>query len=202
MTNSRRRSFLKSSAGLVSGLAISGCRPESTATSEAAAETLPRATLDALAEIVLPESALGADGVSRVVEGFGEWLAGFEPVAERNHAYLWTDEIHYGPPDPAPRFRAELEALELESTKRHETSFTDLTRGERRAILERQLPKDAPRDLPYAGDATHVALGLLAYFYQTSEANDLGHQAAIERQTCRGLDTAPDEPAALAPRRG
>ena len=29
------------------------------------------------------------------------------------------------------------------------------------------------------------------------EANDLGHGAAIEKQTCRGLDTGPDEPKPL-----
>lgn len=202
MTDSRRRRFLKSSAGLVSGLAMTRCAPERATPPLATAEGLDRSTLEAVARLVLPREALGDEGVSRVVEGFEAWLEGFEPVAEMNHPYLWTDEILYGPPDPGPSWRSQLEALELEAQKRHEARFESVSPEEQRAILDHQLPRGLDSDLPRTGEAPHVAVGLLAYFYNTSEASDLGYRAAIEKQTCRGLDSAPDEPAPLGSNRG
>jgi len=196
MANAPRRRFLKSSAGLVSGLALSSCTPGERA-APAVGPVLDRTTLDALAEVVLPKTALGESGVGRVVAGFVAWLDGFEPVAERNHPYLWTDDILYGPADPGPQWASQLSALELESDKRHGMRFPELSASERHSILSNQLPGNLESDLPYAGDAAHVAVGLLAYFYQTPEANDLAYGAAIEKQTCRGLDTGPDEPAPL-----
>lgn len=178
-------------------MAATGCAPSAETVTTTSSSRLDRATLEAVGRIVLPVQALGDDGVSTVLDEFEAWVKDFEPVAELDHPYLWTDEIRYGPPDPAPRWASQLEALELEATKRHGASYAELDAAERKAILERQLPSDVGSDLPYAGEATHVAVGLLAYFYRTSRAHDLGYEAVIEKQTCRGLDTGPDEPAPL-----
>lgn len=197
MTNQRRRRFLKSSAGIVSGLTLSHCAPESRVVDETVGTGLELDTLEAVGRVVLPKSALGDEGVQRVVRGFVSWLEGFEPVAERNHPYLWTDEILYGPPDPGPQWASQLEALDLEAQKRRGTSFADLSDDDQRYVLGNQMPSDSKGELPYAGDAPHVAIGLLSYFYRTTEATDLAYGAAIEKQTCRGLDTGPDEPGPL-----
>ena len=202
MSHEDRRLFLKKSATIVSGLAAASCTPPRDAApletpSLDNLDSLHRTTLDAVGRVVLPKGALGDEGVTRVLDDFVKWLDGFEPVAELPHHYLWNDEIAYGPPDPAPLWRSQLEALELEAQKRHGSSFGAVDVPLQEAILHRQLPREKPQDLPYAGDAPHVAIGLLAYFYRTSEANDLGHGAAIEKQTCRGLDTGPDEPKPL-----
>ena len=120
-----RRRFLKQSAALVSsmaGMAASTCAPSSEApssVSSASSREIERTTLEALGRIVLPKRVLGDEGVSSVLNGFADWLSGFEAVAERDHPYLWTDEITYGPPDPAPHWRSQLEALELEAKKRY-----------------------------------------------------------------------------------
>jgi len=202
VSDERRRRFLKQSAALVSsmaglaGVAASSCAPSSESASDASS-SLDGTTLEAVGRIVLPRKALGDDGVSSVVDDFGAWLSGFEAVAELDHPYLWTDEIAYGPPDPAPRWASQLEALDLEAKKRHGSRYVDLSDEEQRAILDRHLPKGLGPELPYAGEAPHVAIGILAYFYRTSKANDLGYGAGIEKQTCRGLDTGPDEPAPL-----
>jgi hypothetical protein len=132
--------------------------------------------------------------VRRVLDGFLKWLDELEPVAELDHAYIWTDDILYGPPDPAPLWNAQLEALELESQKRHGAAFEELAADQQQAVLAHQLPKDVPARLPDPASAPHVALGLLAYFYQTSEANDLCYQKSIEQYTCRGLDSVSIEP--------
>jgi hypothetical protein len=158
--------------------------------------SIPLDTLDALGSIVLPEKSLGSEGVKKVVAGFRKWLEGFEPVAELDHVYIATDEILYGPPDPQPAFRAQLEALDLESEKKHDASFHAIPREAQEAILRRQLPPKLDADLPEPARAPHVAIGLLAYFYQTSEANDLCYERAIEKTTCRGVESGAIEPPA------
>ena len=115
-------------------------------------------------------------------------------VAELDHAYIWTDDILYGPPHPGPLWNAQLEALSLEAEKRHGVAFLDLSRADQESLVRRQIPNDLPPGLPDPARAPHVALGLLAYFYQTSEANDLCYEARIERFTCRGLESSSSEP--------
>ncbi len=195
MTDNSRRSFMKTGAALASALTLPSCVPESSQdTPRGPAAESP--TLAAVAGIVLPASSLGEEGVRRVVEGFWKWLDEFEPVAELDHAYIFTDEILYGPPDPEPMWRAQLEALELEAGKRHGASFAAIPREEQEAILRRQLPVHLGTGLPDPASAPHVALGLLAYFYQTSEANDLCYERGIERTTCRGIESGASEPPA------
>lgn len=50
------------------------------------------------------------------------------------------------------------------------------------------------------GEAGHVAVALLAFFYGTSEATDLCYQAGIGKETCRSLSSAPEKPAPLRKR--
>jgi len=195
MADVPRRRFLKASAGVVSGLALASCGEKTPQTVQPAA-VLDRTTLDALARIALPYGALGDAGMTRAVDGFLTWLAGFEPVAERDHGY-GTADIAYGPPHPAPLWSSQLEALNIEADKRYATPYAVLDPIRQRQILERQLPGHLPEDLPYAGAATHVAIGLIAWFYATPEANDLVLQAKVGRQACRGLDSAPQKPEPL-----
>ena len=195
MADIPRRRFLKGSAGIVSGLAIGACAQDAPP-GETETPGLDRAVLLALAMIVLPRTALGDAGVLRVTGDFLEWLEGFEPVTERNHPY-YSSEINYGPPDPAPLWGAQLEALNIEAQQRFDSGFPQLGNDQQTAILDRQLPKNIPQDLPFAGNASHVAIGLNAYFYATAEANDLALRAQIHRQTCRGLESGMHKPAPL-----
>jgi len=195
MSQSARRTFMKRTVALASAWALPSCAPE--ASKQKPAASVGRAeTLFALAGIVLPAASLGEEGVRRVLDGFRKWLDELEPVAELDHAYIFTDEILYGPPDPEPLWTAQLEALELEAEKRHEASFVAIPREGQEAILRRQLRQSPGPGLPDPARAPHVALGLLAYFYQTGEANDLCYDRAIERTTCRGVDSGASEPPA------
>ena len=187
-----RRRFLKGSAAAISALALKGCAPvEQTAEKRGA---LPSDVLEAVALVALPVTALGEDGVKRVVAEFTRWLGELEPVAELDLPYLSTDEIQYGPPDPAPLWSSQLQALDIEAQKRHATPYVDLPRDRQEWILRGQLPEPASPGFPPAARAPHVVIGVLAFFYASSEANDLAYRAAIEKWTCRGLDTAPDRP--------
>lgn len=187
-----RRTFLKQSASLFSALAAARCAPDRPARPVDAA--LDTAQLEALADAVLPVSQLGADGVRRVAAAFLSWLKRFEPVTEQPHGY-GSAEVRYGPPDPAPRWAAQLEALDLEAERRHGQSFAALPVTARRDLIAAQLGRDG--DLPRPARAEHIAVGLLAYFYGTSEATDLCYRARIGRETCRGLEVLPEEPAPL-----
>ena len=134
--------------------------------------------------------------VSGIVKETTPGLEGFEPVTERNHPY-YSSEINYGPPDPAPLWGAQLEALNIEAQQRFDLGFQQLGEDRQTAILDRQLPANIPADLPFAGSASHVAIGLNAYFYATAEADDLALRAQVHRQTCRGLESGTHRPAPL-----
>lgn len=195
MADNPRRRFLKTSAIVVSGFAI-GSNAREPETGATAPGRIDGATLDALARIVLPRQALGDAGITRAVDGFLTWLDGFEPVSERDHPYD-SAEIHYGPPDPAPLWRAQLDALNIEAGKRYAAVYTEIGEARQTQILKNQLPGHLPDDMPYAGEAAHVAIGLLGWFYATPEANDLALQAKVGKYTCRGLESGADEPAPL-----
>lgn len=221
MTNRDRRDFLKKSAAAAAALGIAttdsaaqhdgeAAEPRTPATpdattptataSPAAPQSTAAATLRATGAAVLPIAALGDAGVERVVTAFEAWIDGFEPVAEMPHGYLSRGlaEINYGPPHPGPRWASQIEALQLEAEKRHRTSFAALTVDQRRALIEGQLERGEYDRLPNPAEARHVALGLLAFFYDSSEANDLCYRAAIGRHMCRGLSGLGDAPQPLA----
>ncbi len=216
MTDTDRRDFLKKSAAAAAALGISGTEAAATqATNQAAnqATAPPAETLRAIGAAVLPAGDLGPDGTERVVTDFEAWIEGFEPVAEMPHGYLnrGLSNIRYGPPHPGPRWAAQVEALELEAGKRHSSAFAELSIDERRALIQGQLGRDELGRLPSPGQARHVAVGLMAFFYAGSEATDLCYRASIGRFKCRGLGTLGREPRPLvarptprpsAPRRG
>lgn len=187
-----RRRFLKASTGVVSGLALGACGDERQAETSVPSG-LPRPTLEALGRIVLPRSALGNAGVTRIIDELLAWLDGFEPVSELDHPYD-SGEILYGPPHPEPLWGAQLEALDIEANKRFGLPYAAIGEARQVETLERQLPDHLPKDMPYAGEATHVAIGLAAWFYATPEANDLALQARVGKYSCRGLAGSPDKP--------
>lgn len=199
MTDHKKRRFMKQSVAFASGLVFSrgAVTRQQGAVASQASQSLDPAVLEAVGRIVLPMSSLGEKGLGGVLLRFDRWLRGLEPVAEFEHPYLWTDEIQYGPSHPGPLWASQLEALKLEAQKRYGRPYTELPQQEQERILRRQLPKDVPAEIPPAESAPHVAIGVLAFFYSSSQANDLCYRAAIERHTCRGLDAAPERPAPL-----
>lgn len=195
MTDTDRRDFIKKSVAAAAALGVAG--------SEAAAsqdDRTPAETLRAIGAAVLPVADLGPGGVDRVVSNFEAWVDGFEPVAEMPHGYLHRGraDIRYGPPDPEPRWSAQIEALELEAERRHRSTFAALSIEDRRALIQGQMGRDELERLPRPGQARHVAVGLMAFFYASSEATDLCYRASIGRFKCRGLATLGAEPPPLA----
>ncbi len=192
---SDRRTFLKQGAASAVGLlTLAGCEPPDRG--GAAEAGLDPSLLGAVADVVLP-TELGADGRTSVVDAFTAWLAGYEPVPELMHGY-GSQEIRYGPGDPAPRWASQLGALEIEARKRWGTGFAEASMERRREMVRGQLDAAELRRLGNATRVDHVAAALLAYWLATPDATNRCYGRAISPQTCRPLAASTDQPAALA----
>lgn len=194
-----RRAFLRRSVTAASAAAL-GCRPDAggdTAPLEGGARELDPEILLAAATVALP-SELGPEGIERATRGFTAWLAGYAPVSERVHGY-GSQEIRYGPPDPAPRWGAQLDALDREARARTGTAFAALDPDGRRELLAGALADAGGPlpDRPGALEAEHVVVGLLGWFYGSPEATDLCYGRRIDPLSCRPLSASADLPPPL-----
>lgn len=139
------------------------------------------ATMRALAMAILP-SELGADGAARVARDFQKWIDGYRENVEVVHGY-GTSALEVTKPSPRAKWAAQLESLRKSGVSKE--GIAKLLENER---LDR---------IPDVASAPHVALGLLAFFYDSSEANDMCHEARIGRETCRPLSAASRRPLRL-----
>ena len=195
---SSRRRFLTRSGAVVAAVAA----PAGVAAAQESgspSRELDVSLLGALAEAILPEE-IGSDGVADALRDFITWTGGFEPVAELPHPYLSSVEVQYGPPHPAPRWAAQLQALDLLATKRHGAGLSELPVGKRRALIVADLERhDAGEDFPRPAYAGHVAVGFLARFYSRPVAADLAYGVRINAAACRDLASGAARPAPIEP---
>ncbi len=161
----------------------------------AAVATLDPAGLRVLAGAVLP-SELGPQGVERVVAGFERWLAGYREGAELLHGY-GTGEIRTAGPSPALRWSSQLERLRAAARSSFHRSFPELTPAQRQGLVREALLGQRLGGLPQLDRAPHLAVGLLAFFYQSPEAADLCYGVAIGRNSCRPLALSREAPLPL-----
>jgi len=150
------------------------------------------ATLDALAEVVLP-SALGNAGVRRAAAAFREWGTGYRENAELNHGY-GTSRLRSSGPTPLTRWTQQLDALDSAARAEHKKPFRDLSLTDRVALVRQALEGQRVDRMPAVGEATHVAIALLSHFYESPTATDLCYQAQIGRSTCRRLADSSRKP--------
>jgi hypothetical protein len=196
-----RRSFLARIAGMLAALPLIDrqvarfARPSSSAT----AAQPNAAQLAALAAAVLP-AELGAAGASRAVADFQRWMDGYRPGAEVNHGY-GTARISHLEADLRPQWRSQLRALDADARRTGAQSFAALSVEQRQAIVRTALAGERGESLPGPLAARHVALALLAHFYESPVATDLCYESQIGRQQCRPLAAQSERPVALG-RRG
>jgi hypothetical protein len=153
--------------------------------------------LRALGAAVLP-SELGKAGLERTVAGFERWLAGYREGVELVHGY-GTGEIRVTGPSPAVRWANQLREL-AGAAEQQGVSFDRLELPARQARVRAALQRGGQRldALPQIDRATHLSLGLLAFFYGSPEASDLCYQARIGNQTCRPLAGSGERPLPLS----
>lgn len=197
-----RRSFLVQASALLAAAstatAVTACDPppvrDGVAAGRRSGSRLASPTLDALADAVLPEQ-LGPGGRQSAVTQFVTWADEFEPVAQEMLGYGYAD-IRYLPSDPVPGWIAQLDGLERLARTRGAT-FATLPVADRRALLDRVIPRSESDALPAPLTAPHVALALLAHWASSTEAWDLALGVQVQRDRCRSLATTADQPRPL-----
>jgi hypothetical protein len=200
-----RRAFLARLAGVLAVVPVlsrhlSGPRHVHAAHSSSSSASQPNGTLlAALGAAVLP-AELGAEGTRLAVADFQRWMDGYRPGAEANHGY-GTGTIQRLPADPRPRWRTQLAVLDADARRAHGRSFPALTLANRQAIVRAALTAERGESLPTAASARHIAVAMLAHFYDSTTATDLCYEARIGRQQCRLLAAGAQQPVPLT-RRG
>jgi hypothetical protein len=126
-------------------------------------------------------------------------MTSYQPGAEANHGY-GTGKIERLPADPRPAWRAQLEALDAEARRNGGQSFAMLSRERRQSLVRAALAVDRGESFPNPLLARHIALALLAHFYDSAAASDLCYDAEIGRQQCRPLSAQREQPVALGRR--
>jgi len=177
-----RRTFL---AALASTVPLSVIVRRAHAASVAHVESDP-ATLDALAEVVLPASALGRAALTKEVAAFRAWGAGYREGAEVVHGY-GTSRLRMLGPTPMTRWATQLDELDAQAKAKHQRAFRELALGDRADLVRSALQGQRLDRMPGVADASHVSLALLAHFYDSPAATDLCYEAKIGKQTCRPL---------------
>jgi hypothetical protein len=149
-------------------------------------------TLRSLGAAVLPRS-LGRDATDAIVGRFQAWQRGYRPGADRGHGYGVT-RLLSAPPAPGASHAVQLAALERAARAKGAASFERLDAEDQRGLLDAALQAAEVERLPDRPDGRHVASDLMAFFYRSTEANDLCYRAEIGKDTCRGLADSPERP--------
>lgn len=152
-------------------------------------------TLTALAEVMLP-SELGAPGAARIASDFRRWMSGYHEHAELTHGY-GTSRLRYTGPTPVTRWTSQLDALDAAARRQFDGSFASIQKPRREQLVRAALAGTRLHGMPAIADAEHVAVALIAFFYDSPEATDLCYEAAIGPRACRPLATSSAPPAPL-----
>lgn len=191
-----RRDLLKS---IAAATALPALARADAAAQSAPADLTPAhiATLRALAEVVLP-SSLGADGRDEAVRRFVTWVRGYKAGADRGHGYGNSQLSPPTGPSPALKYPAQFDALDAAARAKGAATFAALPAAGRRAVVEAAL--NEPRrvtQLPSRPNGNSLVADFMGLFFNGADARDLAYNAAIGRDTCRGLDGSEKAPAPL-----
>ena len=134
-----------------------------------------------LASVVLPAS-LGRERTDKVAADFLVWIRDYKPGAEVSSGYGHPRTQVVGA-SPAARYAEQLSAL-----------GSPIARDAvEKALAELKVDRIPPRP-----NGRHVASDLLAFFFASSDGEDLLYDAAIRRDDCRGLESSAKRPARLS----
>ena len=159
---------------------------------------LPPAALLALSQAVLP-SEIGADGMTRAARDFSRWATGYRPGAEILHGY-GSDKLMTAGESPVGAWSAQLHALDQLAREKHKEPFASLSITQRQDVVRAALASEKIAAMPSPLEATHVAVGLLSWYYASPDATDLCYEAKIAKNQCRPLVNSAREPVAIKPR--
>jgi hypothetical protein len=160
------------------------------------------ATLHAVAATVLPAS-LGAARIKDVADKFVAWTRGYREGVALSHGYGHPRLVKSGA-SPVAGYVRQLAALEAEAL-RHSSGqargnggrWEALDLETRRAMLDAAFAQAGVRALPPRPAGQHVIADLMAFYFRSSEANDLAYNALINREVCRPIAITTRKPEPL-----
>lgn len=194
-----RRLWLRIVGAVAAALPLSSLRALAW-TQSASAPAINVATLNAIAEVVLP-SVLTEQERADAVSAFVDWVAGYRAGAETGHGY-GTTRLRRTGPSPASAYPAQLAALETAARAEGAASLSALPIDARRRVIESALTTPARiTQLPSQPTGAHVVADFMGQFLHGPSGYNLAYRAAINRLDCRGLDGS-DAPPAPLPARG
>jgi hypothetical protein len=139
----------------------------------------------ALGEAVLP-GELGRARTQIASDAFWRWMNGYRAGAELLHPY-GSPKIDYAAASPVPAWEQQLLALDRAARANHGSGFAALSAARRQELVRSALADVKDGRLGDIGGAPHIALGLLAHFYSSSDATDLAYRVQIGSNKCRPL---------------
>lgn len=170
------------------------------------------AMLRVVAATVLPAS-LGAARIDEVADRFVAWTRGYREGVALAHGYGHPRLVKSGA-SPVPAYIRQLAALEAEALRHSSGQALRQSSGQarakggrwealdletRRAILDASFAQAGVRSLPPRPAGQHVVADLMAFYFRSSEANDLAYNALINREVCRPIAITTRKPAPLSP---
>jgi hypothetical protein len=153
------------------------------------------ATLREVAATVLPAS-LGADKVALVTDRFIAWTRDYQEGIALAHGY-GHPKLITSAASPTPDYVAQLSAIDAAARARG-AGFSALPLESRRTLLGDALAAAGVTQLPGRPTGRHVASDLMAFYFRSSEANDLAYRARIGRQVCRTVELTTRRPTPMA----
>jgi len=153
--------------------------------------------LHEIAPTLLP-AALGTAGVAATVDRFAAWTRGYREGVPLAHGY-GHPRLQKTGPSPVPAYIAQLTALDA-AARAKGGRWQTLDLETRRALLDAAFAKAGVKSLPPRPSGQHVAADLMAFYFRSSEANDLCYNALIQREVCRPIQITTTRPAPLAQR--
>ena len=142
------------------------------------------AMLHEIAGTVLPFS-LGAERLRGTVEKFVQWTRGYREGVAMTHGY-GHPRLQKTGASPVPGYVSQLAALDADARAKG-GRWSSLDLETRRALIDAALTKANVRSLPPRPLGQYVVVDLMAFYFRSSEANDVCYSAMIQREVCRPI---------------
>ncbi len=152
------------------------------------------AMLNEIAPTVLP-AAIGAARIRETTDKFVAWTRGYREGVALAHGY-GHPRLQKSGPSPVPRYVSQLATLDADA-KASGKRWPTLDLESRRTLLDAAFVAAGVRALPQRPMGQHVVADLMAFYFRSTEANNLCYSAMIDREVCRPIAITTRKPAPM-----